>query len=740
MNAPSGREGEVPVEARAMEQKKDDDKDDLDAWDWSPDLTREVVLLGALEDLLRRFWNSEERPNKATVFRNLMKNIGEWVAKHDARVIRNRAEVRVPAQVFRKALGRDLAAVKRGLCGVVSVQRHSGYVLHFNLVKLLFLGSDRVVQRREMRDKFEMEKWLFRAEQFDFKAPWTPLLDARFCPQQCGVQIVAEFTGRALIQLDLLRLGYLRLPGCKDGRATRAAHYAVAFPTSTDAASAKARQEEMEKAARGWAKARSFFSFVWNQMVRCLLYERDGSTPRTFVDDLRHNCAEPFCSMIGNTAGIQAQLAKLITKDNLIKLLELEIVQRRVELLQRLRANDMDQCKAPRERIEHLSEFIEIVSKGGLTASLQEWTRVMAEANKSRKEKSQTDPRTGPPKFQKASKVFSIPLCNSRANDVFNFLSTFGIPTEVHGVHRDETESVEAVTAFSNVKKLDVKLLCNKAAPEVMGRCHLVKAVQRRKTRSAGRPQSFFFHRQLQVIYAYDAPVIPRTPLCLADGLGGITVIDPGGRAFTMIRLEGLGDRVGNTERILMVASEFFTNLLGMILKACARSEALLSRAAMSRSARTRDRKVQAFYRQLEAKVIELECNGAMNATQLRALRKQVNLGKRHGALGNEFKTNVEVMADEPAASGDIGDEEGDVLASMGDADMVLKTVMQQLAADLIQERVSGCDIDRLEELDALYDDQHLGPLWTNAVEDRYERFCDERRRKGLPIPTRPFS
>ncbi len=407
----------------------------------------------------------------------------------------------------------------------------------------------------------------------------------------------------ALSKFDGLRAGFAMLPNADAGLARRTAHFrlvGVEKPTG-----------EL-RMLRGLELAKSFYSTVMNCVIACMRYEKDGRTERAVVGTLTEStCLPMYWALIrGVKGGLSVQLAHLVTVDNIIFLLGVELKDREAELLKR------PKLAAIQNRITKLKLFINIVKEGAVSQQLSQWARVVYEANQSRWALLKNGHKEGPAKLLSAARVQCIPLICARANEVFHFFEAFGLPTTVRGCFRSGTVVDEHV--FPVPTDYSVTSLCKDNRPEMGTRC-----VLRNGLCSVGPPgKPVRFEHRWMISYEYEARIVPRVAECLGVGVGALQAIDPGGRAFTVDTLECTAKEDGS-ERFKVTAKEYFKTLPDKILERTAKSGGKLSRAQISRNERNRDIKAKQFYKKLEARIKAAKGDGKTSAAEIKAMEKQ---------------------------------------------------------------------------------------------------------------------
>ncbi len=218
--------------------------------------------------------------------------------------------------------------------------------------------------------------------------------------------------------------------------------------------------------------------------------KRDGSG-RSYIDKLTSfNTTEAVWAMIKDGKGLQGQLAKLVTRDNLVHFFNVEIakidkeidadnakmVEGRIKMRHGVKVKDP---KNLRKRKFNLKSARDLIVKFNLISHLQEWCSVATEANKSRKELSlKGGVKVGPPSFISAGKVSSIALSNAKDTSVANFLKAGGSSTEIFGVIRKSI--VDSDGAFQRVRRTEAEAMSMPQLSAVASRCYLMRCPQRR--------------------------------------------------------------------------------------------------------------------------------------------------------------------------------------------------------------------------------------------------------------------
>ncbi len=672
---------------------------------------------------LNNFWARKQQHKKSIYFPLLLANIEAWLSQYGCTVEDNNVVVVVPKDAFQRVFARPgstgftIAGVKQGMLGVVSIafigNSHAltSYRLSFDMASLEHLGV--AVLPEKTVDPLDV---MCTDDQKEFRSKWGPehTIPVELCASRVGVPVEADVDDPvALSKFDGLRAGFAMLPNADAGLARRTAHFrlvGVEKPTG-----------EL-RMLRGLELAKSFYSTVMNCVIACMRYEKDGRTERAVVGTLTEStCLPMYWALIrGVKGGLSVQLAHLVTVDNIIFLLGVELKDREAELLKR------PKLAAIQNRITKLKLFIKIVEEGAVSQQLKEWARVVYEANQSRWALLKNGHEEGPPKLLSAARVQCIPLICARANEVFHFFEAFGLPTTVRGCFRSGTVVDEHV--FPVPTDYSVTSLCKDNRPEMGTRC-----VLRNGLCSVGPPgKPVHFEHRWMISYEYEARIVPRVAECLGVGVGALQAIDPGGRAFTVDTLECTAKEDGS-ERFKVTAKEYFKTLPDKILERTAKSGGKLSRAQISRNVRNRDIKAKQFYKKLEARIKAAKGDGKTSAAEIKAMEKQLN--KRNKA---DVKTQVEEMAEEPAGrDGRVGEEEKELRETMAETDAAFKERLADKAARIKHDKEKM--YDRAEELKGEGKDEFLGPLWTEQVEGRYQYYCGKRKENGLKVPTRRF-
>jgi phage FluMu protein Com len=558
---------------------------------------------------------------------------------------------------------------------------------------------------------------LCRPEQANFRAKWgvDGTLPAAACPREFEEVVNQTINDDdTLGAIGKLRVGFKTLSDSNVGLAMRAVRYPL----------------WLEHGEPGeydpFMLASAFYTTITNHYITAIR-NGPGGDERAVCPNLNEdNCLPLYWRLVRNFKGpLKAQMAHLATVDNVKWLLRNELEERRRELADHNGVSPALEC-----RIKKLQLFIDIVESGGVSQHLAEWAAVVCEANSSRWEQVKNGLKPGPPKLLRAASVTNIPLSNARLTEVLNFLAAFGFPTTVTGVRR--TTTVLDKNAFEGAEKCNVQMLSKDNWAAVATRCVLAKARHQVKV-THGPDKDFFYRRQVLLVYNYEAPVAQRVAECLGEGIGGVTGIDPGGRAFTEVRMEFKGTDDGGGERFEFKAREYFKELPGKILARTARSAGKLSRAQLSRNERSRDRVAQAYYVKLKAKIDAAEKDGRTTKAELTSMRKQLNKGYKA-----KVETDVEKMAAEPPGrDGQVEDEERDVQEEMAELDAEFKATLKE-HADWMRHKKQQRDHDG-KYLKREYHDEFLGPLWTDIVEAKYQAYRQKRQEEELKIPTRRF-
>jgi hypothetical protein len=687
---------------------------------------------------LQGFYDRKRQHHRGVFYPNLLAVIQEWTTTYKCEAEDgDKASMTVPKDVFRAAFPTathgntfKVGHVNQGLLGACTAEGIGGrghglmaYKITFDLPLLERVGVPLLQEPSRAAERVEPVDEILRDGHDYFREPWTVdgSLPAAACPREFGVRVDVDVNEPdSLANIDRLRAGYERLANGDALMAERS----IPFALREDKDGGAHKDADADDAL---TLASSFYTTVMNLLIECVLYEPDGVTERAVVTTLdRDNCARKFWRLIERVeGGLQAQLAHLATVGNVKYLLELEKEEREREL----RAYKGG-SPAIENRIRKLDIFINVLDKDAISQHLIEWSRVVYEANAARWEQIKRGERAGPPKLLKACRIANIPLRNARCNEVFNFLQAFGLPTTVVGTFRKVT--VGERDPFGDVKECSTKDMARDAKAEVATRCVLQKALQKVRIPKPGSDKAWFYQRRLLIRYSYEAPLAPRTPECLAPGRGPVRAYDPGGRAFTEVKMESKGKSwFGSSERFSFEGREFFQGLSGKILSRTTLSGSKLSRAQLSRNERSRDAKAQLYYKGLEQKIKQAERDKSLSKGVLKALRKQLSKGYK-----KKQETDVEELVADNGKKAE-SEEEADVQKKMEATDTEFKDKLREEAERI--KHYKARIYDNAKELKKKYGDEFLGPLWTDQVEARYQRYRVKREEDDLDVPTRRF-
>ncbi len=740
------------------------------------DLKREVQAA-----LLRRQRNVKQS-NKATFLPILTRVADDWMGQFPVSVISrpngtpDSVVIDVPSTVYREAFRNKNGNfrndhVNTGFAGIAHAKGPSGpskepFKLTIFVATIQEQGGEQVLADAD----FVTETFRHLSkEQTDYTTPWSVLelkgMDPKtFCPSTFGVPTSARLTGEMLKRVNVMRDRFVALPGKNAALATRSFKAALKY--------------QVEATPSGWRIARGLYCFCRNLFIGVLLAaakrnaKKDGEgQDLPFVDTLTSdNCEAHIWAMVNSSeGGLQGQLAKLVVKTNLLFFLDREIskVDQEINALRDgpPRANAMrkrgmkkkgknqgekkeyDPCNLERRK-SNLQTFLAMAQSGGLADNLQEWTRVETEANKSRKELFFKGQKVGPPSYVSASKVASIPLANRDRTSVANYLTACGLPTSVMYVVRQST----VIGDLGAVQVADVSQLCQINNSAIATRCYLIRRPQMRgyvgtkntkrcpkAPRNGQDKAGYFYQGHLMMSYVnLFAPTVARTEECMgANGVGPARFVDPGGRAFTTVTAQCLGEE---KDVVQLMATEHCAGLSSHILTQCVSWEEDLANAGQSRHARYADDMANRQHNRLSSKVAEADAKAkegdVSEASKVPAqMRRHLGVVTAGGAFAKEYTTKLEKLYEQPGVAE--GENEGDAVMrdSMKEVDDEFKAAMKEPVERLRHNEAHKEQVR--EELKKKLWDEHLGPLWTAEIERRYQHHCGKRKEGGLEPLTR---
>jgi predicted RNA-binding Zn-ribbon protein involved in translation (DUF1610 family) len=309
-------------------------------------------------------------------------------------------------------------------------------------------------------------------------------------------------------------------------------------------------------------------------------------------------------------------------------------------------------------------------------------------------------------------------------NDLANIFRAFGFTaTGVRGRVRVRPIRVGALSAAAALDRVDCDIaeMSTESKSYLAGDCTLVH-----------RPERGLQYKQ-DFVMAFTnraAPVMPRPPACLgAQGVGPVVAIDLGGRANTAVHISQPG---ADADVLSFRASEHCKGLERVIIAQSVKWKKDEALAKQSREERLTDPRARTHFQRLAAEV-ESRPATAPRDWVMRAKGRQLRIGKRHGALGgDEVETDLEQAARMlPDDEGEEGDEVIDELEEL------VRREVAGPAAELLANRTQAQQRRLDQERD--FGDEHLGPLWTREVDDRYWAFVEERYQNGFFPVTKRF-
>ncbi len=678
---------------------------------------------------MARYTENAKRSKKSTIFKKLAGKIRGWITTYGVQDGGDNVTVSVLASDFKKAFtsnGKfDLYNVNRGLLGLASaVLNNNMYVVTICIARVRLEGGVRV--NPKTAEKKLNEKHLFVDDQARHRSPWTAPrgcdADAA-CPNGFGeaeARVVAV-EGKFLESINRLRELWRDAPNCDATVATRT----TLFSLETDSATAGAMRE-----------LKGFYGVVVNTLAAILRDAGEAEARVTcapvkpYVEQLAEFSCDPFFWGMLKRAdpdgtrkwSLRTQLDQFIHKENLIAIVDRE--------KQQTDARD-------KERLERLERFLGIVREGGINAQLQHWVGDVYDANKSRRNKynkaadDTARAKSKPPKTRGSARIGAIPLTCARRGDLANVFRVFGFTsTGVRGyVRRGE------IGAEGSLHRLDCDLskMSTEERSDLIGDCTLIRRSQRARD---SRGVLVYVTDYVMAFTTRAAPVMARPPSCLgSNGEGPVVAIDLGGRANTAVHVS---QEAQDAAQLTFCATEHCQGLNQEILRRGVKWQSDLDNAGQSRSERLTDPLARRNAQKLETSVAAKEATapaGAPRDWRLQADRRHLRIVRRHGAMGDEFVTELEKTAQALEEALEEGPE-----ASTADADVsaVLGSLGQEVAGPVAQQRdVKRTVAERREENKRMYGDEHLGPLWTAEVEERYSAFAERRYDAEKTIPTR---
>ncbi len=489
------------------------------------------------------------------------------------------------------------------------------------------------------------------------------------------------------------------LPGGNATSATRAAHLHFVFDADRDGDD----RDGDADAPTGFRLLALVYVFASNTLIRILLNaaKADGKE-RPFVKSLTRNNSGDLWPTVQGARGLCAQLFRVVQRDFLIRLAQEEM------------------HSSDNQRRRNIGFIIDVLEAPGMTATLQEWAKEIAEANSSRRALFEKKHKVGPPGLKSRGRVNAIYLANGHRNDVLDVLSAISLPTVVCGVLRDRpTDSgPDAEGAFSSVRNYNVTELSGQENAFVSSRC-VLKRQDRLWNRESDK--TWHYRKGTLLTYTFEAPVTQRTEHCLAKhGKGPWKLIDPG-RTLTVLTVSA----PGNSQCKLQFSIDVFCEGLAQHITAEMASIAEAhSVAASSRAERCRTEAAIDNYSCLQERMAALE---EQHEVVPKSLKKQVGIGRAHGCfpstpfatpLARSLEDEVDWDGTEPAGAQKIDD--------------MLKRRLTEAKFGL-KESDSKID-ERREAQSRRYNDPHLGPLYTDEVHERYLKNRASRERNGQKL------